>query len=247
MGGNPIRGSNYLLRGVQLLGEPGLRQFLILPLLINTVLFSVAIYLLSQYFSEWMAYWLSFIPDWLGFLNWLLWPLFALLVMVVVYFSFGIIANFIAAPFHGLLAEKVEQRLRGVTVTDSGWKALAATIPRTLARELAKLTYYLPRILLLLLLLLVPVIGPLLWFLFGAWMMAIQFCDYPMDNNKVRFSDMKRLLKQQRLSALGFGALVSLAMLVPVLNLLIMPAAVIGATIFWVEEYANEAGLPQAK
>ncbi|MEH6471392.1 MAG: sulfate transporter CysZ [Halopseudomonas sp.] len=242
MGGNPIRGSHYLIRGVQLLGEPGLRQFVILPLLINSVLFSIAIYLLSQYFSDWVGYWLGMIPDWLGFLEWLLWPLFALIVMIGVYFSFALFANFIAAPFNGLLAERVEQRLRGITVTDDGWKGLVASIPRTLLRETSKWLYYLPRLVLLVLLLFVPVIGPILWFLFGAWMMAIQFCDYPMDNNRVKFGEMKRLLKQQRLSSLGFGALVSLAMLVPVLNLLIMPAAVIGATLFWVEEYADDKG-----
>ena len=240
MGGNPVRGALYLVRGVKMLGEPGLRQFVILPLLINTVLFSIAIYLLSQYFSDWMAYWLSFIPSWLGFLDGLIWLLFALVVLVVVYFSFSIVAVFIAAPFNGLLAEKVEQRLRGERITDEGWKALLATIPRSLAREAAKLAYYLPRLLLLLLALFIPVIGQLLWLLFGAWMMAIQYCDYPMDNNQIRFGEMKRLLKAQRLSSLGFGGLISAAMLVPVLNLLIMPAAVIGATLFWVEEYADQ-------
>jgi CysZ protein len=30
---------------------------------------------------------------------------------------------------------------------------------------------------------------------------------------------------------------IQLGMLVPLLNLILMPAAVIGATIFWVEEY----------
>ncbi len=238
MGGNPIRGSAYLIRGLKLLNQPGLRRFVMLPLLINSVLFSVAIYLLTQYFSGWVDFWLNWVPDWLDFIDWLLWPLFALLVMVGIYFSFGLLANFIAAPFNGLLAERVEQRLRGTVPPDDSWKALLASIPHSLNRELAKLAYYLPRLLLLLLLSFIPLIGPLLWFLFGAWMMAIQFCDYPMDNNKIRFGEMKQLLKQQRLSSMGFGALVSLAMLIPVLNLLVMPAAVIGATLFWVEEYA---------
>ncbi len=237
--GNPLRGSQYLLRGIKMLAEPGLRPFIIVPLLINTLLFSLAIYLLSQYFSGWIDSWLAVIPGWLGFLDWLLWPLFALLVLLGVYFGFALFANVIASPFNGLLAERVEQRQRGINQTDDGWRGLLASIPQALLREMAKWRYYLPRLILLLLLSFVPLIGPLLWFLFGAWMMAIQFCDYPMDNNRVPFGQMKQLLKQQRLSALGFGGLVSLAMLVPVLNLLIMPAAVIGATLFWVEEYAD--------
>jgi CysZ protein len=242
MAGNPIRGSRYLLRGIKMLAEPGLRPFIIVPLLINCLLFSVAIYLLSQYFSTWVSGWLAMIPDWLGFIDWLLWPVFALLVLIGVYFSFALFANVIAAPFNGLLSERVEQRQRGISSTDDGWKGLLASIPAALLREASKWLYYLPRLVILLLLSWVPLIGPLLWFLFGAWMMAIQFCDYPMDNNRITFGRMKQLLKQQRLSALGFGGLVSLAMLVPLLNLLIMPAAVIGATLFWVEEYSDTAG-----
>ncbi|MCW8885425.1 MAG: sulfate transporter CysZ, partial [Motiliproteus sp.] len=134
MGGNPLRGSGYLVRGFKMLSAPGLRSFVLIPLTINVLLFTLAIYLLVQQFSGWVDYWLSFVPDWLSFLDWLLWPVFSVLVLVTVYFSFGIIANFIAAPFNGLLAEKVEQRLRGVVVEDEGFKALMATVPRALGR-----------------------------------------------------------------------------------------------------------------
>jgi CysZ protein len=159
-----------------------------------------------------------------------------------VYYSFSVVANIIAAPFNGILSEKVEQRLRGVTITDSGWKEILALIPRTVAREIAKLLYYLPRLLFLLILTFIPVLGmvaPILLLLFGCWMMAIQYCDYPMDNNKVSFRAMKDSLKQCRLTSVGFGGLISFGMMIPLLNLLIMPAGVVGATIFWVEEYTD--------
>jgi CysZ protein len=225
-----------------MLVDPGLRAFVLVPLIVNVLLFTTAIYLLIQKFSGWVAYWLSLIPSWLSFLDWLLWPFFALLVLIGVYFTFAIVANFIAAPFNGVLSEKVENRLRGVVPVEEGWQALLASVPRALKREVAKLLYYLPRFLGLLLLTMIPVIGlaaPLLWFLFGAWMMAIQYCDYPMDNHRVSFTEMRRVLKQQRMTSLGFGALVSFGMLVPVVNLLVMPAAVIGATIYWVEEHVD--------
>lgn len=243
MGGNPFRGAGYLLRGLAMLNDAGLRRFVLIPLLINLLLFGTAIWLLTQQFGVWVDYWMGLVPEWLSFLNWLLWPLFALLVLVLVYFSFGLVANFIAAPFNGLLAEKVEERRRGALNSDSGWKAVAALVPRTLGRELAKLSYTLPRLAALLILSLIPglqLIAPLLWVLFGAWMMAIQYCDYPMDNNQVSFARMRQLLKSRRLGALGFGGLVSLGALVPVLNLLIMPAAVVGATLFWIEEFPAE-------
>lgn len=245
MRGNPIRGMGYLFKGFKLLPEPGIRTFVIIPLVINTLLFVVAISLLVSQFGGWVDYFLSYLPDWswLSLLHWLLWPLFALLVILVVYYTFTLVTNFIAAPFNGVLSEKVEQRLRGERVTDEGFKALVAMIPAAIAREFAKLAYFIPRFLFVLIVSFIPVvnlIAPVLWFAFGAWMMAIQYCDYPMDNNKVSFKDMRRLLKQDRLTALGFGGLIQMVAVVPLINFLIMPVAVIGATYYWVEEYAAD-------
>ncbi len=250
MKGNPLRGAGYFVRGLKMLPEPGIRPFVLVPLLINILLFSGAIWLLLDQMGYWIDYLLStMLPDWewLQFLRYLLWPLVAALVLIMVYYGFSIVANIIAAPFNGILAEKVEQRLRGVTVTDEGWKAVVAMIPRAIGREVAKLLYFLPRFLFLLVLAFIPVIGwiaPLLWFLFGSWMMAIQYCDYPMDNNKVSFRAMRDILKARRLTACGFGGLVSFGLMVPLLNLLVMPAAVVGATIYWVEECAARADEP---
>lgn len=244
MKGNPVKGAGYLLRGLQMLPHPSIRHFVLIPLLVNILLFSGAIWLLMSQFDSWVDYLLTqLLPDWewLSFLRYVLWPLLALVVLVVVYYTFTLVANLIAAPFNGLLSEKVENSLRGVRSADEGWQAVLALVPRTLARELAKIAYYLPRVLLLLVLTFVPVVGlisPLLWFLFGAWMMSIQYCDYPMDNNKVSFAQMKLLLKEKRLTSVGFGGLIQLGMMVPLLNLILMPAAVVGATLYWVEEHA---------
>lgn len=245
MKGNPLRGSGYLLRGLQMLPDPEIRPFVLVPLLTNIVLFIAAIWMLFSNFGDWVQLLIStFLPDWewLQFLEYLLWPLMALLVIVFVYYGFSIFANIIAAPFNGFLSEKVEKRLRGDVVTDEGWQAVLALIPRAIGRELAKLAYYLPRLLILLLISFIPVINfisPLLWLLFGAWMMAIQYCDYPMDNNKVSFKNMKLMLKSDRLTSIGFGGLIQVGMMIPLVNLIIMPAAVVGATIYWVEAHAT--------
>ncbi len=121
MGGNPIRGGGYLFRGFGMLMVPGLRQFVLVPMLINILLFALAIYLLVTQFSLWMEQLLAWVPAWLSFIDWLIWPIFAILVLASVYFSFGLVANFIAAPFNGFLAERVEQRLRGEVNFDEGW------------------------------------------------------------------------------------------------------------------------------
>jgi len=239
--GNPVKGSRYLIRGVGLLSEKKLRVFVIFPLIINILIFSFALSLLFNQLPSWIDSWLSFLPGFLSFLEYVLYPLFALTAVLVVYYTFSIVANIIASPFNGILSERVEQLVAGRVVEPESLKEILAIIPRSIGRELAKLAYYLPRVILLLIVSFIPglnIFAPILWFLFGAWMMAIQYCDYPMDNNKVSFKDMLMRLKKQRLTSVGFGGLVQLGMMVPILNFIMMPVAVIGATLYWIDEHA---------
>jgi CysZ protein len=71
-------------------------------------------------------------------------------------------------------------------------------------------------------------------------MMAVQYVDYPMDNHMTDFADLKEVLRERRLSSLGFGGLVALMSGIPVVNFFVVPAAVCGATLFWCEELADE-------
>ena len=94
-------------------------------------------------------------------------------------------------------------------------------------------------ILALLILSLIPginLIATPLWVLFGVWMMAVQYIDYPADNHKLGWNEMLAWLRSKRWQSLGFGGMTYLVLLVPVVNLLAMPAAVAGATLFWVRE-----------
>jgi CysZ protein len=74
------------------------------------------------------------------------------------------------------------------------------------------------------------------WFLFSAWMMAIQYVDYPADNNQISFKEMRKYLSKYRFTSLGFGMLAFGLTLLPILNFLALPAAVCGAVSFWVNE-----------
>jgi CysZ protein len=238
MTGNPVEGVNYFLAGMKLLFSKGIRPYFFIPLAINILLFGVLIYASVQQVGTWIDGVLGFIPGWLDFLYWLLWPLFILLLLAIVMYTFSVIANLIASPFNALLAEKVEQKLTGqLNNSPLDWKALVAMIPRSIGRELLKLVYYLPLLLLLVILMFIPVINlasPALWFIFGCWMMAVQYCDYPADNHAIAFGKLKGALRQARLTSIGFGAMSTLTTLVPVVNLVAMPASVCGATVFWV-------------
>ena len=235
-----LSGPQYLRQGLSLVLSPGLRLFVLLPLLVNLIVFAVLIVLAVQQFGQWVDYFMPSLPDWLAFLEYLLWPLFVALVLLIVFFTFTLLANLIAAPFNGFLAEKVEVVVRGEDPFPTfRWGELAAMVPRTLGRELRKLAYFLPRALALLILSLIPGVNLLaapLWLLFGIWMMAVQYIDYPADNNKLGWNEMLDWLRAHRWQSLGFGGITYAALLVPGLNILMMPAAVAGATVFWVRE-----------
>lgn len=234
------QGFSYFREALPLLLRPGLRLFVILPLLVNLLVFGGLIVFALQLFNDTLAHLMGSVPDWLSWLDWLLWPLFVVLMLLTVFFTFSLLANLIAAPFNGFLAEKIEVVLRGRDdFPPFSLQELAAMVPRTVGRELRKLAYFLPRAIPLLLLTFIPLINLVaipLWLLFGVWMLAIQYVDYPADNNKLSWPDMLAWLREKRWQSLGFGGTVYLALLVPFANILVMPAAVAGATLFWVRE-----------
>ena len=231
---------HYFFQGLSLISTKGLRRFVLIPLGINLCLFAGAFFYLIQHVQGWVDYLMSFIPQWLGFVEYVLWPLLVLSVVLSLAFSFTMIANFIAAPFNALLSEKVEQHLSGQTLPEQGLSAFIKDVPRMLGREWTKFVYCLPRALAFLLaFFLLPVVGQLLWFLFTSWMMAIQYCDYPYDNHKVPFHTMRAQLRKDLTGSYGFGMTVAIASMVPFLNLLVMPVAVCGATAMWVDRYKH--------
>lgn len=240
MTGNPLLGARYLLRGFSLLRRRELRAFVLVPLLVNIIVFSALIGLTVWQLGHGIELLLGWLPAWLDFLSWVLWPLALLLILVVAMYSFSVVANLIAAPFNGLLAEKVEKLLTGhEPPAGVGIAGLVADAPRAIGKEGRKLLYYLPRALGVLIVTLVPpanVVAPLLWFALGAWMLALEYFDYPMDNHRYTLPQVRERMGRAPLTALGFGTAALAGTMVPLLNLLIMPAAVCGATLYWVEQ-----------
>ncbi len=236
-------GAAYFFSGARLMFHPGLRPYLIVPLVINCLLFFGLTYLLFSYLDSFMQ-WDFNLPAWLEFLEktlrWVAWILIVVILVITYGYTFNIITNIIAAPFYGLLAQKTEELVQGTLPAD---EPLHRLIPRVTAREIQKLLYFIIRgvivFLCLILLGTIPLLNlaiPVVGALWTAWSMAIQYSDYPADNHQVSFSRLRKKLRKSPYSSIGFGGTVMGISMIPVLNIIAMPAAVTGGTLFWLHE-----------
>lgn len=225
---NPLFAVGCIIDGLKLLPHRDLRKYLLIPLLINIVLYSGAFYLGYHTVSTLIQ---QAIPDWLAWLSWILWPLFFISFLVIGFFSFTLLANLIAAPYYSQLSAKTLQIISGDVVSETNEQPW----DRVFIGELKRIGYLLLRVLPLLLLFLIPVvnvIAPLLWAVFAAWGLAMEFLAYPLENRGLPFPEQKQFLQQTRWGALSFGGLTGLGLSIPVVNLMAGQTAVIAATIY---------------
>jgi CysZ protein len=234
-------GASYFLKGFSLIRQKGIRRFVFIPLSINVLLFTFAFYFVYLEINSYMQSIMAWLPSWLDWLSVLLWPLAVLTVLVIFSFIFSTVANWLAAPFNGLLSEKMEAILSGQETPQGNMLDIVKDVPRTLSREWQKLSYYLPRAIgFFIVLCVLPILGQIIWFLFIAWMMAIQYKDYAFDNHKIPFAQMKEILKQNKSLSYSFGITVTAFSMIPIVNLVVMPVAICGATALWVDYYQDK-------
>lgn len=245
---NGKSGAAYFFDGFSLILTKGLKRFVLVPLVINILLFSIAFYFLLDYIQASVDYLVNIVPEWMGFIKdalaYILWPIAVITVLLIFALLFGTLANWIAAPFNGLLCEKVERHLTGASLGNEGILDAIKDTPRMFSREISKFGYFIPRALgFLLIFFLVPVIGQVVWFLFSAWMMAVQYVDYPFDNHKAEFRFTRDSLRLDKSRAFSFGILVNVFSFIPVVNFVVMPVAICGATSLYVDHYRHRAKL----
>jgi len=234
-----LTGMGYILQGFSLMWRPGIRPFVLMPLLINIVLFAGGTWAVLHYAGQWID---SLLPSWLEFLYWLIMPLLFIGLMLMAYFTFTIVANILAAPFNAILAQRLEEQLTGQPTPADDTPLWRLTV-ETVGAELRKLWYFLIRAIPLLILFWIPglnLLAPFLWFAFSAWMMTLQYLDSPAGNHRVDFDRQRWLLRRVPTTTLGFGTTLTLMTMVPVLNFLSLPVGVCGATRLWVDRFRHQ-------
>ncbi|WP_230382389.1 sulfate transporter CysZ [Piscirickettsia salmonis] len=214
-----------------------MRRYLYLPILLNIILLLVLSYLGVHGIEVITNHVSTSLPHGLHFLRPIATIILSLALITLLVFSFTTLASIIGAPFYSLLCEAVLQK-KDHQLPQDNITALIKDMPRLIGRELIKLRYFIIRVMILMILLFIPginLIVSLLWFIFNCWMQAIQYIDYPMDVLKHPFKQTLKATRQTPLTAMSFGLVCFVCTLIPLLNLIAIPAAVAGGTLLWSE------------
>jgi CysZ protein len=153
----------------------------------------------------------------------------ALLLSFVGYTALTLV---IGEPFYEAISKNVEDRLGGLPgeVDIPFWRTLPRSILDSLQLLLLTALCGIP----LFLAGFIPIVGetvvPVIGALVGGWFLTHELIGVPFERRGLRLRDRRRMLKQRRALATGFGAAAFVCFLIPFGAVLIMPAAVAGAT-----------------
>ncbi|HHO59927.1 MAG TPA: sulfate transporter CysZ [Thiotrichales bacterium] len=237
------KGFSDCLSGFGLILQSGVKRYVIIPLVVNIVLFAGAVSALADQVDSWIQ---QLLPGWLSWLEWLILPLFYIAMLLVIFYTFTLVANLIASPFNSYLSSRVEANLTGVKPVDMSTDKLLKLAGRTIAAELRKIVYSIKWMIPLAILSFIPVvnvIAPFAWILFAIWFFALEYTDYPLANRGQLFDEVKKYNQKNRMRSLGLGSGIFLLTSIPVINFIAMPVAVAAATRLTVK--VREGGNPQ--
>ena len=202
------------------------RRFIWLPALVSLLIVGAGLWFALSYVDELTAYFNSF-SWWPEFLDYIVEPLLYLLSVLMGAWLFGFIAVVLGSPFYSALNAHLDP------VPDAKEVAWYQQIWPTLKRELVKAKYVVPRLLGLFIVGFIPglnLLAPVLWLLYGGWLMAVQFSDLSFENRNLSFDETLATLRGYRTMTIGVGAGLTLAMSIPLLNFIVGPIGVVATS-----------------
>ncbi|SCL20560.1 CysZ protein [Micromonospora nigra] len=233
-----LGGTGLLLRGIGLyVRSPGLMLLGVVPALITGALFVAAyatlVYvvddlaaLVTPFADNWSEGWRSLarVVAGLAFLG-----IGGLLAVV----TFTAVTLVVGDPFYEKISERVERRYGGpaAEVEVPFWASLRRSAGDSLRLVGLSILFGVP----LLAAGFVPVVGqtvvPVLGAAVGGWLLAVELVGAPFSRRGRHLPERRAALKADRPTTLGFGMAVFVCFLIPLGAVLLMPAAVAGATL----------------
>ncbi len=238
--GGPMAGGADVLRGIGMfLGTPGVRLLGIVPVLLAGVLVLALLGLLVVYLDELADALTPFADRWDESSRTLVRVGTGLVVLLgstaLLVVSFTVICQIIGQPFYERISDRIEHDLgvhRGGAGQGAPWWR---SFPRASLESALLLAMTLACTAPLFVLGLFPVFGqtvvPVLQTLVAGFFLAVELLAIPLERRGLHLAGRLRFVWRHRGQTLGFGITAFLLFLVPLMNVLAMPGAVVGATL----------------
>jgi CysZ protein len=231
-------GVSFMLRGVGMYARsPGIMLLGLLPALISGALLIGSFVALAYYVDDLATLITPYAGNWNAEVARLVRALVSIAIVsawvLLSVLLYAAITLLIGQPFYEAISKNVEDKLGGVPdeVNVSFWK----TLPRNIADNVRLMVFGVFVGILLFGLGLIPAFGqtvvPVLAVLFAGWILTVELTGVPFERRGLRLRDRRRMLRGRRSMALGFGATTFICFLIPLGAVLLMPAAVAGATL----------------
>lgn len=227
----PFRGLRLMLRDRQV----GMRALLVGAL---SAILLLALEGVLLFFTGDVLGWIWPRPE--GSLLVFLWVPAALFLGILLFLLGAIVLPpLLLGPLLDTLSAATERRVGGVEPEAGGVGALVRETARATGKTIVRWTFLLLGHGLLLLLLLVPGAGPALWValssLWTLFWLACEYLDVAANRHGHSLFEVVRTLLANPGATLGFGCAAYLLLWIPLLNLLLVPFVVVGATILYVD------------
>lgn len=246
--GGIFRGLTYPLAGLDFIRRNQLWGAATVPIAVNVLLFGVLIFVSGYFVLPWLREVDQALLDWFGtasvlmttlgsLVSWSLWVLAWLLLVAVNTIVLLLVGQAVASPFLDALSERVETKVLGTPPP----KATVARVVRSIVMAVADIIwtvmYWVGLNAPLLILNFVPGLGTTVAtigsFFVTALLLAQEFVGLSLSRQLVSYPARWRVVWANRWLACGFGATTMGLLIIPGLNLILLPLAAVGGTLLY--------------
>lgn len=241
-----FQGIGYPLEAVGFMRRHRLWRLALVPTIVNILLFAGVVAGLSFVALPWvhaLQAWLApadpngFFAGMISVLAIVIWLVAAVMALVAGAFVLVMIGQAVASPFLDVLSEKVETIVLSTTAEPATVGRVVRAVMISLGDLVWSVLIWVAGTVPLMLLNALPVVGNAgavaLEFAFGALLLAQEFMGLSLARQLVSYPARWRVMWANKWMALGFGASTTVLLLVPGLNLVLLPLAAVGGTLLY--------------